>query len=329
MSIATDIKKAVGKLNPLRSRNQQQQAVAPVQPQQAANTTSSTPITVEAQVISDSTGQFTNEQMTPELIMQRNFAILATVSHNPTAVEFVIGGLKELWRIIGPVAFIFFTAGEVYYYLDSKMQANNAWARILLWGITLLIEIPFAIATYDLSERKKRGVEARAIGQEPPDKDTGPAIGAWFIMASVNIVGQIAFMSLALKFNPVTADWSIYFFIAARVIGVIIGDAYTAFFLLPQPTKLSRILKTQRSQQEGIDQLVKGQVNLESTREAGIQSIERSRLSLRRERREANFMHTFSEMNMRRALQDQQKLLESGKDLPELEETKEPSTEDL
>src|SRR2546430_406305 len=152
----------------------------------------------ETTIISDTTGTFS--QMTPEQITARNRAILAQVSHNPPAHERFMEFCKSTWRIVGPIAFIVFTAGEVYYYIKHFLpQDNSPWTQVLLWGITLLIEIPFCIATYDLSGRKKRAVEAKRAGREAPDKDTTGAVIMWCAMASINLAGQIAFLVFITK----------------------------------------------------------------------------------------------------------------------------------
>src|SRR3954454_10625346 len=71
-------------------------------------------ITVNPTVLSDTTGIMST--LTPAQITARNHAILAKVSHNPPAHESFMEFIKNIWRVVGPIAFIVFTAGEVYYY---------------------------------------------------------------------------------------------------------------------------------------------------------------------------------------------------------------------
>src|SRR5437762_9927561 len=191
-------------------------------------------IDAETTIIADTTGTFS--EMTPEQIIARNRAILAQVSHNPPVHKSFMEGAKSVWRVVGPIAFIVFTAGEVYYYIKRFLpEDNSVWTQVLLWGITLLIEIPFCIATYDLSGRKKRSVDAKRSGREAPDKDTTGAVIMWCAMASINLAGQIAFLVFITKVGNFSRDWPIYGFIVFRVVGVIVGDAYVAFFLAPAP----------------------------------------------------------------------------------------------
>ncbi|MBO0791705.1 MAG: hypothetical protein J2P36_12250 [Ktedonobacteraceae bacterium] len=275
--------------------------------------------------------------MTPEQIRQRNYAILATVNHDPPFHEQALDFLKMSWRIVGPIAFIVFTAGEVYYYLKHFMPgSDNAWTEVLLWGITLLIEIPFCIATYDLSARKKRAVEAKAEGREAPDKDTPGAIAMWTGMALVNVTGQVAFMILVTNVanQAIASATPIYFFITMRVLGVLLGDAYTAFFLLPPENTISRVLKIQKAQATGFKVLAESAAEQQTIEQRSSIDLRRNQLALKREEREADFMHEFSEMNMRAALRNQRRLLEAQETPLELEsgeqeDPEQPNTGDL
>lgn len=293
------------------------------QEQAPANLSQTGTIEADATVLSDSTGTIEITRMTPEQVTARNYAILAKVSHNPPAHTVFLEFCKSVWRIIGPIAFIVFTAGEVYYYIKHFLPDDNSpWTEALLWGITLLIEIPFAIATYDLSERKARAVEARRAGHEPPDKDTTGAIIMWCMMACINIGGQMAFLFFITKAGNFNRDWPVYLFIAFRVIGVILGDAYVAFFLSPSPTKLSHVLRHQKAQGEGFEQLSNQHIERQIKESRAKMQIEHNQRMMERERSDAKFLDKFHKMNAQAALQRQAQLLEiEGPDEePEAEE---------
>jgi hypothetical protein len=273
--------------------------------------TAATPITVQPTVLSNTTGVISITQLTPEQITARNHAILAKVSHNPPAHESFMEFVKNTWRIIGPIAFIVFTAGEVYYYIKHFLPEDNSpWTQVLLWGITLLIEIPFAIATFDLSGRKSRAVEARRAGNEPPDKDTTGAIVMWCAMAFINIGGQMAFLFFITKAGTFQKDWPVYLFIAFRVVGVIIGDAYVAFFLSPSPTKVSHVIKHQKAQGEGFDQLNDAAIERQLKESRAQLQLEQNQRTMDRERSDAAFMTRFNDMNAQHMLRQQARLLE-------------------
>lgn len=268
-------------------------------------------IDAETTVLSDTTGTISITQMTPEQVTARNYAILSKVSHNPPAHVSFLEFCKSTWRIVGPIAFIVFTAGEVYYYIKHFLpEDNSVWTQVLLWGITLLIEIPFAIATYDLSERKARAVEAKRAGHEPPDKDTTGAVIMWCMMAFINIGGQMAFLFFITQAGEFKKDWPVYLFIVFRVVGVILGDAYVAFFLSPSPTKLSHVLKHQKAQSEGFEQLSNQHIERQLKESRAQLQIEHNQRTMEREKSDAEFLDQFNKMNAQAALQRQAQMLE-------------------
>ena len=277
----------------------------------AQTATAATPITVKPTVLSNTTGVIPITQMTPEQITARNYAILAKVSHDPPAHEKFMEWCKSTWRMIGPIAFIVFTAGEVYYYIKHFLPSDNSiWTQVLLWGITLLIEIPFCIATYDLSGRKKRAVEAKNAGQEAPDKDTAGAIGMWVVMALINIAGQMAFLFFITKAGNFNKDWPVYCFIAFRVVGVIIGDAYVAFFLSPAPLEVDQVVKHQNAQGEGFDKLNDATISRQLKESQAMLQLEQNQRTIDTERRNAAFVTRLNEMNAQQMLRSQARLLE-------------------
>jgi hypothetical protein len=75
------------------------------------------PIEGETKIVSDTYPTQTKmySDMTPDEIMRHSYAVLATVSHNRPLHDQVIEAIKEGWRVCGPIAFVVFTAGEVYY----------------------------------------------------------------------------------------------------------------------------------------------------------------------------------------------------------------------
>jgi hypothetical protein len=267
-------------------------------------------------ILTTSTAQLSITDMSPEDIQRRNYAILAGVKHDPTFHDMVLDFIKEVWRIVGPMFFVVFTAGEVFYYLRHFLpDDHNPWTQVLLWGVTLLIEIPFMIATYDLSSRKKRVLEAREAGRASRDKDTVGAVIAWCFMALVNITGQVAFLVLITKASPdAVASMGIYFFIIVRVLGVLLGDAYTAFFLSPAETTITRILRTQKAQQEGVKLLSESSMERQREESRLMLEMRRNQNTIAREQSEADFLNEFARMNMRNALESQQRFLQGPKE---------------
>src|SRR5712691_9735134 len=148
MPTLADLKKAIGKANPFKSNRQPPTATGgvPAVPL-IPYTPSSNGATVHP--VSSLSG------MTADQLTARRRAMLASVAFDVPFHRRVLNKVKNIWRIIGPFCFVLFTAWEVFYFIHSFMPPDSGWtSSALIWGITLLIEVPFMIATYDMSERK-------------------------------------------------------------------------------------------------------------------------------------------------------------------------------
>jgi hypothetical protein len=224
-----------------------------------------------------------------------------------------MNGVKETWRVIGPPAFVVFTVWEVYYFMNHFLQAANVFDVVLLWGISLIIEIPFMIATYDQSERRERAAEKRARGEDPTMPGTIGSLVFWIILALVNVAGQIAFLSFVTRagysLNSPQA-MGLWFFIVLRVTGVIVGDCYTAFHLLPTEASIDRVLRAQKAQTDGEKRLADSDAERLHKEAETEQNISRIHLSVQRERREAKFIEEWQQMNMNQTLERQRRFME-------------------
>lgn len=253
--------------------------------------------------------------LTAEQLQARRRATLASLSFDVPFHRRVLNGVKNIWRIIGPFCFVLFTAWEVFYFISSFMPKDEAWtSKVLIWGITLLIEIPFMMATYDQAERKAVTAERRGRGESNRDRDTVGSLIAWLFLAAVNVAGQVAFLVLITRLggNPLTNDprmLGLWFFIVMRVSGVLVGDAYTAFFLRPDDTTIERVLRTQEAQMQGEKLLAESDAQrLRSEAETDAQ-IRRIKISVERDEREAAFMADWQKMNMQQTLGRQKQFM--------------------
>jgi hypothetical protein len=253
--------------------------------------------------------------LTAEELQARRRAVLASVSFDVPFHRRVLNGVKNLWRIIGPFCFVLFTAWEVFYFISSFMPPDEAWtSKVLLWGITLLIEIPFMMATYDQAERKAVIADRRARGETVRDRDTAGSLIAWLFLAAVNVAGQVAFLVLITKLggNPFSDDprmLGLWFFVVMRVSGVLVGDTYTAFFLRPDESSIERVLRTQEAQMQGEKLLADSDAQrLRSEAETDAQ-IRRIKVSVERDEREAAFMADWQHMNMQQTLERQKQFM--------------------
>lgn len=247
-----------------------------------------------------------------ELSLRRR-AILANTPFDLPAHRKFMNWLKDTWRVIGPPAFVVFTVWEVFYFMNHFLKARNFLDVILLWGISLIIEIPFMIATYDQSERRERAAERRARGEPANLPGKWSSLVFWCLLAAVNIVGQISFLAFVTHAGLSLTDPSViglWFFILFRVMGVIVGDCYTAFHLLPTEAGIDRVLRAQQAQMEGEQRLATSDAERLRKDAEAKQAVRRVELSVKREEREVEFMEEWQQMNMRQTLARQQRFIE-------------------
>jgi hypothetical protein len=177
-------------------------------------------------------------------------------------------------------------AGHVTKFQTSRQtRAEKVRTKKRGGGISLIIEIPFMIATYDQSERRERAAERRARGE--PDNLPGKVSSLifWCLLALVNVVGQISFLAFITHAGLSLTDPSVvglWFFIIFQVTGVIVGDCYTAFHLLPTEASTDRVLRAQQAQVEGEQRLaISDAERLRKDAEAK-QAVRRVELSVQR-----------------------------------------------
>ncbi len=221
--------------------------------------------------------------------------------------------IKNLWRVVGPVAFVIFTVSEVFFFMNHFLPTPTLWSEILLWGISLLIELPFMIATYDQAERRARQQERWAQGGPGWTAGDRLALLCWIGLAIVNVVGQVAFLAYITHVgyrldDPATLG--LWIFIVVRVAGVLLGDAYTAFFLLEAEPTLERELRRQQQLVEGESRLAAVDRERLLKEAESRQSIRRVELSIAREEQEMNFISQWQRLQIEATLERQQRFME-------------------
>lgn len=273
------------------------------------------PLTGQAQTLDTITipaGRSFSEMTADELSARRR-AILANTPFNLPLHRVFMNGVKETWRVIGPIAFVVFTVWEVYYFMNHFLQAASVFDVVLLWGISLIIEIPFMVATYDQSERRERAAERRARGEDENIPGKISSLVFWCVLALVNVAGQIAFLAFVTHAGYSLASpaaLGLWAFIVLRVSGVIVGDCYTAFHLLPTEASIDRVLRGQKAQMDGEKRLADSDAERLHKDAETEQALSRIHLSIQRDKREAAFMEEWQQMNIAQTLERQRHFIE-------------------
>lgn len=175
------------------------------------------------------------EKLTAEDIMKRRRmerierARVGRPFHERVMLFFLKG-----WLLIGPVAFVALTAAEVAYILTHLVAHDDQNGEIIIWGGALFIEFAMMFTTFGLGIKRHEASEYREIyGKRDPALEGLVAIGTilWIVFAIINIVGQSSFLMSLVQSSHDPNMQVLYLFVASRVVGFILGDAGTAFFL--------------------------------------------------------------------------------------------------
>lgn len=317
------IKKGIGQLNPFSRSPAATPAPSPGTSPQSSQTNAPP---------GNATGAAPPNGQPPE--RERDVeAVLDNVAFDvPTHAKF-LNHTKNVWRVMGPIAFVVFTSWEVYYYMNHFMGQSDLPSKILLWGITLLIEIPFMIATFDQSERKRVRAEKKAMGVPFQDADTTPSIIGWGFLALVNVTGQIAFLLYITQLGANPFDFhnpaviGLWLFVCVRVAGVIMGDSYTAFFLRPDETTVERTIRAETARGKGQAAIKENRAELRRIDAESDAKVRRIEMGIRREERDEVFIEQWNQMNVKQALERQRHFMRLESQQYRIEEIEGPSEE--
>jgi hypothetical protein len=148
--------------------------------------------------------------------------------------ERVILFFLRIWLLVGPVAFVALTAAEVAYILTHLVAPGDRNGQLIIWGGALFIELAMMFTTFGLGVKRHEVAEQKAVyGEAKPEDEQLVRLGTgmWVLFALINILGQSAFLFHVIGATQDPNMTLLYFFVASRVVGFILGDAGTAFFL--------------------------------------------------------------------------------------------------
>ncbi|EFH87265.1 hypothetical protein [Ktedonobacter racemifer] len=140
----------------------------------------------------------------------------------------------KIWLLTGPIAFVLLTAAEVAYILTHLVAPGDRNGQIIIWGGALFIEFAMMFTTFGVGIKRHEVAEQREIyGRVDGAQERAVWIGTglWLVFAAINIIGQTAFLLSIVQSSHDPNMNIMYLFVASRVIGFILGDAGTAFFL--------------------------------------------------------------------------------------------------
>jgi hypothetical protein len=251
MAIGTDIKNALGKLNPFKSHSQ---APAPAPTQQASAPAPQPAPPPQQQAIGGTQALDENLRLvnyTPDQLMQQTQARLARVQFGWTGFTKWMEAYGEWWSVLGPIILLLGTIGEVFMVLWTRQKEKEIIAGMSIVGVAFALEGTFLAVSYKASAIRNRA-ERKPGGPEPLDKKKMQRqLLFWLALGFGVAATQVMFVLTSTLTDgpngiPLTSLW---IFAIVRSVLTLAGDAYTAFAHEEKPTTGEQV--TAELQEEG------------------------------------------------------------------------------
>ena len=254
-----------------------------------------------------STVALTTTSMTQEQLKDRRTRTVEGAKFGRPLHENIMLFALKFWLVLGPLAFVGLTTSEVAYIFASLLPAGDRADQIILLG-ALFVDLAMMFTTFGVAIKRRDLAEKReANGGEVDKRDEAEVwfgTGLWLIFAAINIIGQSAFLLHIVESNPNPGNLSLmYIFIGARVVGFILGDATTAFFLAKvDNSALKLIARGEREKGVIYADIAKAEGErklVEAEAEAKILLLE---IKVQQEREDAEFLANFKRQAYANAL---------------------------
>ncbi|GHO93038.1 hypothetical protein KSF_030860 [Reticulibacter mediterranei] len=233
--------------------------------------------------------------MTQEELRVRRMNLVESARHGRPFHESVMLFFLRIWLFVGPIAFVALTTSEVAYILTSLVAPGDNGTYII-WGGALFIDLAMMFTTFGVAIKRRDLAEKREVnGSVSKREEMEVTFGTlmWLIFAIINGISQSAFLLHIISASRNANMNTLYVFVASRVVGFLLGDAVTAFFLAKvDNSALKLIARGERekaalyrdiAQAEGERQMV------EAKAEADILLLQ---IKVQQEREDAEFLAT-------------------------------------
>jgi len=193
------------------------------------------PITGEVKTIhvAPPAPRLTTSSMTQEELRIRRTNLVESSKLGRPFHENVMLFFLRIWLFLGPIAFVALTTSEVAYIL-TRLVASGDNGTVIIWGGALFIDLAMMFTTFGVAIKRRDLAEKREVSGAVPKREEAEVwFGTimWLIFAAINIISQAAFLLHLISGSHDPNLNILYLFVASRVVGFILGDAVTAFFL--------------------------------------------------------------------------------------------------
>lgn len=172
--------------------------------------------------------------MDQEQLRVRRMNLIEGTKFGRATHESIMLFLLRIWLVIAPMLFVALTSSEVAYILTHLVPPGDKFGNTVIWGGAIFIDVAMMFCTFGVAIKRRDVAEKRetmGFVSKREEFESWFGTGIWFVFAVINIVSQSAFLLHVISASG-TKDLNIlYIFVASRVVGFILGDASTAFFL--------------------------------------------------------------------------------------------------
>jgi hypothetical protein len=179
-------------------------------------------------------GRLVTSNMSQEQLRVRRMNLIeGTKFGRPFHESFMLVGLR-VWLVIAPMLFVALTSSEVAYILTHLVPANDKNGSTIIWSGAIFIDVAMMFVTFGVAIKRRDVAEKRetwGVVSKREELEVWFGTAIWLVFAVINIISQSAFLMHIIGLSGAKDMTLLYVFVASRVVGFILGDASTAFFL--------------------------------------------------------------------------------------------------
>jgi hypothetical protein len=172
--------------------------------------------------------------MDQEQLRTRRMALIEGTKFGRATHESIMLFLLRIWLVIAPILFVVLTSSEVAYILTHLVAPGDKFGNTVIWGGAIFIDVAMMFCTFGVAIKRRDLAEKReTMGSvsKREEFESWFGTGIWLVFATINIISQAAFLLHVISASGSKDLNILYIFVASRVVGFILGDASTAFFL--------------------------------------------------------------------------------------------------
>ena len=176
----------------------------------------------------------TTSTMDQEQLRARRMALIEGTKFGRATHESIMLFMLRIWLVIAPILFVALTSSEVAYILTHLVAPGDKFGNTVIWGGAIFIDVAMMFCTFGVAIKRRDLAEKReTMGSvsKREEFESWFGTGIWLVFAAINIISQSAFLLHVISVSGSKDLSLLYLFVASRVVGFILGDASTAFFL--------------------------------------------------------------------------------------------------